>query len=442
MNLHSKRCSVSSPTKDQDISKWVHDVTRGDNSLSVTLTRSNPLSGETAPFKVVTKMRTEQNKHKCIDVYRSHGDFYWLHSALQVSCPDRIIPPLQHQISLFETIIEFQRFLNRLSSHMFLKTHPLLYKFLCGSNESIRLARTEYRQSKLELTPQESRPQTRGGEQDTSLADTKNYLLSLEGNLLGLHDHFQAIRKLNYGGAGKWLEAISLNEPRDTYSKVIIRDISRIFQSMNNTEGEESIEDWSFIQNLQSTIQYITSAKGLLERIEHKMDRYLFWEEEVQTCENANHQHSSYTPGNHGNNTPVFSSPTDSNEDLSVFDDSGMSESGGSSNTGTGTGTGYPPPLSHSNSSISQKWAEANSQSTSAREELERMCDCLAVELVHFDYLKEKELKNILTDFVNTQQELMQKQQSKWYAMRILLDTPIERGNRSIQFVYEDQEAD
>lgn len=88
------------------------------------------------------------------------------------------------------------------------------------------------------------------------------------------------------------------------------------------------------------------------------MDRYLFWEEEVQTCENANHQHSSYTPGNHGNNTPVFSSPTDSNEDLSVFDDSGMSESGGSSNTGTGTGTGYPPPLSHSNSSISQKWAE------------------------------------------------------------------------------------
>ena len=86
------------------------------------------------------------------------------------------------------------------------------------------------------------------------------------------------------------------------------------------------------------------------------MDKYLFWEEEVQTCENANYQNSSYTPSNHGNTTPVFSSPADSNEDLSVFDDSGMSESGGSSNTGTGVP--YHPPLSHSNSNISQKWAE------------------------------------------------------------------------------------
>ena len=29
-------------------------------------------------------MRSEQNKHRCIEVYRSHGDFYWLYSALQV----------------------------------------------------------------------------------------------------------------------------------------------------------------------------------------------------------------------------------------------------------------------------------------------------------------------------------------------------------------------
>ena len=29
-------------------------------------------------------MRLEHNKHKCIEVYRSHGDFYWLFSALQV----------------------------------------------------------------------------------------------------------------------------------------------------------------------------------------------------------------------------------------------------------------------------------------------------------------------------------------------------------------------
>ena len=34
---------------------------------------------------ICLQMRLEKNKHKCVDVYRSHGDFYWLHSALQVS---------------------------------------------------------------------------------------------------------------------------------------------------------------------------------------------------------------------------------------------------------------------------------------------------------------------------------------------------------------------
>ena len=50
--------SVTSLRKEFNVLYRVHDVTRGDNSLSVTLTRSNPLSGETAPFKVVTKVRT------------------------------------------------------------------------------------------------------------------------------------------------------------------------------------------------------------------------------------------------------------------------------------------------------------------------------------------------------------------------------------------------
>ncbi|KAI6645656.1 Sorting nexin-30 [Oopsacas minuta] len=438
MDSHSKRCSTSSPIKEADISKWIEDITRQDNSLAITLTRSNPLSGETAPFKVITKMKLSDNKHSCVEVYRSHGDFYWLHSAIQAVCPERIIPPLQHHISLYETITEFQRFLNRLSSHINLRTHPVLYTFLFGSNEKIRLSRISYRQSRSELisTPPEYRPQTRAGDQETSLADTKNYLQSLEGNLLGLLNHFQEIRKLNYGGAGKWLEAVSANEPRDTYTKVVIKDISKIFKSMNNQEGEDSIEDWTFVQNLQSTIQYITSAKGLLERIEQSMDKYLFWEEEVQNCENANYQHSSYTPSNHGDTTPICYSLTDSNEDLSVFDDSGLSESGASSNNGV-----QSPSVAYANSSLSQKWAEANSQCRSAREELENMCNNLAEELIHFDYLKEKDLKNILIDFVNTQHELMQKQQSKWYAMKLLLESPIEIGNRSIEFIYEEQEA-
>ena len=90
-----------------------------------------------------------------------------------------------------------------------------------------------------------------------------------------------------------------------------------------------------------------------MDRIEQSMNKYLFWEEEVQNCENANSQHSSYTIGNQDNLTPLCSSPSDSNEDLSVFDDSGMSESGGSSNNGV-----LFPSVQCGNTSFSQKWAE------------------------------------------------------------------------------------
>ena len=37
------------------------------------------------------------------------------------------------------------------------------------------------------------------------------------------------------------------------------------------------------------------------------------------------------------------------------------------------------------------------------------MCNNLATELAHFDYLKEKDIRDILIDFVNTQHEHMQK---------------------------------
>ena len=37
------------------------------------------------------------------------------------------------------------------------------------------------------------------------------------------------------------------------------------------------------------------------------------------------------------------------------------------------------------------------------------MCNNLATELAHFDYLKEKDIRDVLIDFVNTQHEHMQK---------------------------------
>jgi len=38
-------------------------------------------------------------------------------------------------------------------------------------------------------------------------------------------------------------------------------------------------------QNLESILNYLRAAVGLLDRVEQAVDRFLFWDEEVRICE-------------------------------------------------------------------------------------------------------------------------------------------------------------
>ena len=43
---------------------------------------------------------TSQFSAENYEVYRSAGDFQWLHDVLQDSCPERVVAPLRTTISL------------------------------------------------------------------------------------------------------------------------------------------------------------------------------------------------------------------------------------------------------------------------------------------------------------------------------------------------------
>ena len=49
----------------------------------------------------------EDYKFSDYEVHRSEGDFEWLQSALEESCPDRIIPPMVVHSSLHGEVLLF-----------------------------------------------------------------------------------------------------------------------------------------------------------------------------------------------------------------------------------------------------------------------------------------------------------------------------------------------
>uniref|UniRef100_A0A1X7TJN8 Uncharacterized protein n=1 Tax=Amphimedon queenslandica TaxID=400682 RepID=A0A1X7TJN8_AMPQE len=60
------------------------------------------------------------------------------------------------------------------------------------------------------------------------------------------------------------------------------------------------------------------------------------------------------------------------------------------------------------------------------------ICRDLSDELAQFDLRKEQELGQVFLDLAAGQ---IEKLQGKWYAMKLLLDTPIKPSLRTIQFV-------
>uniref|UniRef100_A0A1X7VC02 PX domain-containing protein n=1 Tax=Amphimedon queenslandica TaxID=400682 RepID=A0A1X7VC02_AMPQE len=188
------------------------------SSLIVNVTRTPTAATDLAPFKVVTWTNmTSQFSSESYEVYRSAGDFQWLHDVLQDNCPERAVPPLRTTISLDATVSEYQRFLSRLVAHKTLRTEQSFIVFLTGTIEELRVLRAKFRphlpsEESLQYRPTQGRDTSSG-----ALVATKDYLHSLENNLLGLLQ-------------GKWYAMKCL---LDTPIKPSLRAIQ--FVSNNNT---------------------------------------------------------------------------------------------------------------------------------------------------------------------------------------------------------------
>ncbi|XP_064396977.1 uncharacterized protein LOC135343878 isoform X2 [Halichondria panicea] len=411
--------------------------------LVITVTKSPLGVTDLCPFKVITKTNMAHLPQPYMEVHRSQSDFQWLYDALQEACPERIVPPLQPPISLDATMSEFQRFLTRVSAHRSLRKHHLFIVFLTGTAEELRSLRAKLRprrhSDQVKYKPAVGRDTNTG-----PLVTTKDYLCTLEQNILGLVSHLeQASRKgTSTGKIGHWFRAISDSEPLDcvTYLRTAASDLSRTCEAIESHHTDS--DDGLLVQNLQSIAEYIVTSKGLLTRVEEAVDKFLYWDEEITILE-------AVTSSPVVEQLPVDTTTEQSNEQDVVFDDSGVSDVTTSSNNSSNSahsGRGHMPSHDHrmashdstssgeDSVSTSEKWAQASKYCADAKDYLEMMCHGLAEELSHFDLQKEKELKQVLVDYASTQQERHEKCQGKWFAMKLLLDTPVNPEIRAIQF--------
>ena len=129
-----------------------------------------------------------------------------------------------------------------------------------------------------------------------------------------------------------------------------------------------------------------------------------------------------------------------------VFDDSGVSSISGSSTGGGGGGnnsschsrdesTGPDTSNTHHggncwspsrrniglDDSISEKWAQASSNCSDAKEYLEMICRDLSDELAQFDLRKEQELRQVFLDLAAGQMEKNEKVSFQWMKLIIIV---------------------
>ncbi|CAI7992835.1 Sorting nexin-7 [Geodia barretti] len=273
LEAHSKTCSSpqSSPSKTPRSRKLIapspgsgtspshRERGMGTDFLIISVTRSPPGATDLSPFKIITKTNLSQFPAMSFDVNRSQMDFQWLYDVLQDACPERIVPPLKPPISLDATISEFQRFLSRISTHKVLRSHHLFVVFLCGKSEELKSVKAKYRPSRsgdqVQYKPAVGRDTNSG-----PLVATKEYLTTLEQNLLGLANHLeQSVRRKTHSErTAHWFRAISESEPGDTYLKTASSDLARTCDTMETSHGDS--EDTLLVHNLQSIADYVRAC--------------------------------------------------------------------------------------------------------------------------------------------------------------------------------------
>lgn len=375
---HSKVCSPKDSSKPPTT-----PTTPSSELLRVTVTCSET-DEKNATFKVVTKTTLENYKFSDYEVHRSEADFDWLQSALEESCPERIIPPMVVHSSLHGKMREVQRFLSRICAHKVLKKHYLLNLFLTGEGQDVQKAREE-----LEMKKRKANAVGHGFlrqeccDQNAPVIKCQRYLEQFAANLDGLITHLQdSLNKNIVDGPGMWFKSMADSEPADTYLKTAAEALSKICIELEN--NRETAEEKLIVNDLKSVYHYVQSAEGLLHRVQAAVAKFVYWEEEVRAYEQMKKPSSE--------------------------DDS-------------------------DSSSQTQKWAEANSNCAAVKTNLEHLCKDLSSELAHFDWRKEVELREILVEYSALRSEHFEKVQSKWFGVKLMVEAPVAAEVRAIKCV-------
>lgn len=378
---HSKVCSSKDKGKPP-----ATPTTPGTELLRVTVTCSET-DEKNATFKVVTKTTQENFKFSDYEVHRSEGDFEWLQSALEEACPERIIPPMVSHSSLHGKMREVQRFLSRICAHKVLKKHHLLNLFLTGEGQDMQRAKEELekRKRKVNSTANKGLKQDHC-DQNAPVVKCQRYLEQFATNLDGLITHLQdCLNKNTIDGPGVWFKSMADFEPAETYLKVATAALSKICIELEN--DRETAEEKLIVNDLKSVYHYVKSAEGLLQRVQAAVETFLFWDEEVRAYEQRE--------------KPSSEDSTDNSSDQT------------------------------------QKWAVANSNCADAKTSLEFLCKDLSSELAHFDWRKEVELREILTEYSALRSEHFEKVQSKWFGVKLMVEAPIAAEVRAIKCMEE-----
>ena len=84
--------------------------------------------------------------------------------------------------------------------------------------------------------------------------------------------------------------------------------------------------------------------------------------------------------------------------------------------------------------SISNYRIEVSCNRQNAQKELKKLGDTLSDELINFDIQKERELKQLLSEYAESKIDILQSHQTKWLAIKVLLDTDIDPQTRAIDY--------
>ncbi|XP_031568658.1 uncharacterized protein LOC116303273 isoform X2 [Actinia tenebrosa] len=378
---HSKICSS------QDKGSTKPKLTKQPSTPTPDMLRVNVTYSETdqknATFKVVTKTTLPNYQFPLYEVHRSEAHFEWLQEALQEALPERIVPPLVKHTSLNGKTREFQRFLSRICSHKALKHDGWLHLFLTGFNEELEAAQAQLDKRKSISDTTEVISDRQGYDENAPVIKCKKYMESLNKHIQELINHIQISTEDKSTDLGVWFKLLSEGEPTDTYLKAACAALSKICHELGNyKETEENL----IVSDLTSIAEYVKSAKKLLVRVEQAVGTFLHWDAEVRQCEEMTE------PGN------------DSAEE---------------------------------SQSLTQRWAEANSNCAEAKAYLERLCQDLKFELSHFDLRKESELREVLIEYTTLKSEHFEKVQSKWFGVKFMVEAPISSDIRAIKCIEE-----